>query len=116
MKLVLKASVGSVNRDGVIVSKYLDPQDFVEIFDGIEMDGVLFSFSVSGKDVEIILEGKGLSDLLVPNYMQKFVYEIKPKTDEAKFTANLLNRFTRKFNKKFPDKIIMIKSADLADE
>jgi len=110
MKLVIKSSIGMINSDGIIISKDIDPEEILEKIDGVEIDGVRFDLKKSGNEVEIFIEDDRLSDLIIPNYSQKFVYEIKPKKGCAKFTAKVLNKFIRKFNKRFPDKIILIKN------
>jgi 2,3-bisphosphoglycerate-independent phosphoglycerate mutase len=112
-------------RGNLIITDYNEDFDFLaEILDGIEIDGILFEVKHTGSgEVEITMSGKNLSDKITPNYTDKQgvpLYQIRAKKPEAKFTANVLDKFIRKCNKiltkgnhKF--NVIMIKEAELIE-
>ncbi len=76
---------------------------FCEKLDGIEIDGVHFKVRKSaGHRVILILQGKGLSDKIIPNDPEETgvpLPQVKPKEPKAKFTASVLNKFVSRAHK-----------------
>lgn len=76
-----------------------------EILDGMEIDGVKLTVRKSaGHRVVIVMEGKNLSDRLVPNDPMKTGVPIpqvvsRDGSPEGKFTASVLNRFSSRAHK-----------------
>jgi 2,3-bisphosphoglycerate-independent phosphoglycerate mutase len=103
MKLLLKACFASIGNDGNLRGRDLEDQDslyLAEVLDGIEIDGIRFLVSW-GPGLEIRMEGE-LSEEIRPNYIEKVflpVPQISFKDPEARFTANVLNKFLRRANK-----------------
>jgi len=128
MKLMLKSRFGSIDKQGNLLAREVDDSDceyLAEVMDGIEIDGVRFDASIKGDELEIVMEGDGLSPNVTVNYTTKInvVKQIVHKTPEAKFTSSVLNKFIRKTNKIFnnepcnrekstPPNIILIKEID----
>jgi 2,3-bisphosphoglycerate-independent phosphoglycerate mutase len=98
---------------------------FCEVLDGMEIDGVRFTVRKSaGHRVVIVLEGKNLSDKIVPNDPLKTrvpLPQAGARESQAKFTASVLNKFSSRVHKilakepenrkrKFPANIILIRN------
>lgn len=132
MKLLLKACFASIGPDGSIRAKDLQGKDMpylAEVLDGTEIDGVRFGVSWRGNSLEIIIEGEGLSPEIKANYIEKLylpVPQITFKDQEAKLTANVLNKFLRRANrvlgrepcnrgKALPANMILIKDAEMGE-
>jgi 2,3-bisphosphoglycerate-independent phosphoglycerate mutase len=127
MKLLLKASFGSIDAGGNLVEKDISDQDteyLAEVISCVEIDGVSFSASVKN-GLEIAMEGSDLSAQVTPNYTAKInvVKQVVHKSPEAKFTSSVLNKFIRKTNKilgkepcnrgkRHPPNIILVKDIE----
>jgi len=98
---------------------------FCEVLDGIEIDGVRFTVRKSaGHRVVIVLQGKNLSDKIVPNDPLKTgvpLPQIGTREASGKFTASVLNKFSARVHKtlsreaenkkrKLPANIILIRN------
>ncbi len=129
VKLVLRACFGSIDGSGNLVGKDIMDQDtdyLTEVIDGTEIDGVRFDAAIKD-DLLIVMEGSDLSALVTPNYPGKVnvVKQIVHKSQEARFTSSVLNKFIRKTNKmlskepcnrekRHPPNIILIKEIEEA--
>lgn len=133
MKILLKACFASIGPDGNIRARDLEYEDspyLAEVLNGIEIDGVRFSSSWQGDFLEIIMEGGDLSPGIKPNCLEKLylpVPQILFKEPEARFTANVLNKFLRRANKilnqepcnrgrEIPINMVLIKDAEKVDD
>lgn len=132
MKILLKACFASIGLDGNIRARDLKNDDcpyLAEVLDGIEIDGVAFHASWRDGELEIVMEGEELSQEIKPNYLEKIflpVHQIVFKQQEARFTANALNKFIRRVNKALgqepcnrgkmlPVNMVLIKDAESVD-
>lgn len=103
--IVLKACFASIGPEGQLKGKDLQDKDcpyLAEVLDGVEIDGVKFKVSWDSNAPKIALIGGELSQEIRPNYIEKIfqsVPQIVFKDPEARFTANVLNKFLRKANK-----------------
>ena len=105
MKLLLKASFGSIDPSGNLTERDVRDEDveyLAEVIGSIEIDGVRFSASWKGF-LEIVMEGEELSEMVTPNYSAKInvVKQVVHRSPEARNTASVLNKFIRKANKTF---------------
>lgn len=105
MKLLLKACFGSIGPGGNLLERNVRDDDIeylAEVIDGIEIEGVRFNARMRpGFELEITMEGSGLSGAVTPNYAEKInvVKQVVHKSPEAKMTSSVLNKFIRKTNK-----------------
>jgi len=105
MKILLKACFACIGPEGNLRGKDLqdrDSQYLAEVLDGIEIDGVRFTAFWKPGVLEIEMEGEELSEEIKPNYIERLflpVPQILFRDPEARFTANVLNKFLRRANK-----------------
>lgn len=98
---------------------------FCEVLDGMEIDGIRFTVRKSaGHRVVIVMEGKKLSDKIIPNDPLKTgvpLPQVGARESQAKFTASVLNKFSSRVFKalskepenkkrKLPANIILIRN------
>ena len=112
MKLVLEGVVVEVDRLGHIRDRVDGCSHIAAKLDDTEIDGISFDMSEKGNSIIIAMSGEGLSEEIVTNYPAPLlspVTQITHKTQDARFTAQVLNKLMRKANKMFPDKALMIR-------
>ena len=131
MKILLKACFACISPGGNIRAKDLKGEDspyLAEVLDGIEIDGVRFLVFWK-EELEIVMDGEDLSQEIKPNYIERLflpVPQIVFKNPEARFTANVLNKFLRRANKALgqepcnkgkmlPPNMVLIKDAESVD-
>ena len=103
MKLILKAQFGSIDESGNLSARDVRDEDteyLAEVIDGVEIDKVRFDASMKDS-LEIIMTGEEISCNVTPNYAEKInvVKQIVHKSQKAKLTSSVLNKFIRKTNK-----------------
>lgn len=101
--ICLRADMGTVDDNLKVIDRRAgrieDTGEFAELFDKTVIDGVTFSLKKgTGHRVGMILRGEGLSDKISdgdPHIEGVKLHPIEPKhnTQEAKFTAQVLNKF-----------------------
>lgn len=126
----IRGNFATLDVDGILVDRRAGRdetglEEFCGKLDGMEIDGVRFRVKKgAGHRVAIVLEGKGLSEKLVPNDPMKTgvpLPEVGAATPEAKKTASALNKFVRRSHKmlsrekvnrarKVPANIILIRN------
>lgn len=104
--VALRANLGTVDENLIVVDRRAgrieSTKPFVEKVDGTEIEGIKFIIRPgTGHRAALVLRGKGLSDEITngdPHKVEEGVLRIKPKnsSEEAKFTAEVLNRFLDK--------------------
>jgi 2,3-bisphosphoglycerate-independent phosphoglycerate mutase len=115
MKLILEGVAVELDAEGHVRSRLNDCAGVALRLDGAEMDGVKFSVSVSGSgknSMEIVMEGEGLSDEIRPNYPVQAhspARQVSFKSQEARFTANTLNKLMRRTNKEMKGTALLIR-------
>ena len=112
MKLVLEAVVMELSGNGNLMTGYRDASDVCESMDGTEIDGIRFSFGPEGSKVRLTLEGGELSGDIQPNYPKVPLTPLRQvsfKSQDARLTANALNKLMRRVNKEFPGRTIVIR-------
>ncbi len=132
MKILLKACFACIGPGGNLKGRDLQDRDspyLAEVLNGIEIDGVRFTASWKPEALEIIMEGEELSQEIKPNYIERLflpVPQILFKNPEARFTANVLNKFLRRANKALgqepcnrgklmPPNMVLVRDAELMD-
>ena len=132
MKILLKACFACIGPGGNLKGKDLqdrDSQYLAEVLDGIEIDGVRFTASWKPEALEIEMEGEELSEGIKPNYIERLflpVPQILFRDPEARFTANVLNKFLRRANKALnqepcnkgkmlPPNMVLVRDAELLE-
>jgi 2,3-bisphosphoglycerate-independent phosphoglycerate mutase len=104
----IRGNFATISEDGNLIDRRAGRDEtgldgFAEKLDGMEIDGIRFRVKKSsGHRVVIIMQGKGLSDQIIPNDPLKVgvpVPEVKPVSRDAKFTAHVLNKFITRVNK-----------------
>jgi len=98
---------------------------FCEVLDGMEIDGIKFKVRKSaGHRVVIVMEGKNLSDRIIPNDPFKTgvpLPQVGAMGSEGKFTASVLNKFSSRVHRllskepenkkrKLPANIILVRN------
>ena len=133
MKMLLKACFACIGPGGNLKGKDLqdrDSQYLAEALDGIEIDGVRFTASWKPEALEIEMVGEELSEEIKPNYIERLFFPVSQivfKNPEARFTANVLNKFLRRANKilgqepcnrgKFmPPNMVLVRDAELLEQ
>jgi len=106
MKLLLKASFGSIDPSGNLTERDVRDEDveyLAEVIGSIEIDGVRFSASWKGF-LEIVMEGEELSEMVTPNYSAKInvVKQVVHRSPEARNTASVLNSSSGRPTRLFP--------------
>jgi len=104
MKLKLKSTFGSIDQNGNLLARDVKDKDteyLAETIDGVEIDGIRFDASIREGFLEIIMEDSDLSTDITVNYTAKInvVKQIVHKSQEARFTSSVLNKFIRRTNK-----------------
>ena len=104
--VAFRGNMGTVDDEWNILDRragrITDTGPFAEIIDGMEIDGIKFILKKgTGHRVGIIMRGEGLSSAISdndPHAPDLPVMQIIPKDDskQAKFTADVLNKFMRK--------------------
>jgi len=108
--VAIRANVGTIDKNNVVVDRragrIMSTQEVVDYLGQIEIDGVKFNFKPSlAHRVGIVIRGKGLSGKVTdqdPHLVGKKILEVKPtdESKEAKYTADILNKFTQIINQK----------------
>jgi hypothetical protein len=115
MKLILEAVIVKLDEAGHVKGRLIDFTGLVMRMTGAEIDGVHFRMEDQGTGVELILEAGPeirLSKDINTNYPappNSPAKQISFKYPEARFTANVLNKFLRRVNKDFPENAVLIR-------
>jgi len=131
MKIVLKAVFGSIDKDGNLLSRNVKDKDaeyLAEVLDWTEIDGVRFDVRPENGGLRIEMGGGKLYPDITLNYTEKLnvVKQIVHKSEDAKFTSSVLNKFIRKCTKilndepcnrgkETPPNIVLIKDVDVIE-
>jgi 2,3-bisphosphoglycerate-independent phosphoglycerate mutase len=108
----IRGNFASLDKDGNILHRRAGRDEtgllgFAEKLDGMEIDGIKFLVKKSaGHRVVILMQGEGLSTHVEPNDPLKTgvpLPEVKPRGDEGKLTASVLNKFTRRVHDMLKD-------------
>lgn len=105
-----RVNMGTVDENLVVVDRRAgridDTSEFAKLFDGTVIDGVTFLLKKgTGHRVGLVIRGEGLSDKITdcdPHVEGGKIYQAKPKdgSDEARFTAEVLNKFLTESHRK----------------
>jgi hypothetical protein len=112
MRLVLEAVIMELDPNGNLRTGFRECSEICESMDGTEIDGFSFGFSKNGNFIDLVMTGDSLSDEIRPNYPKlplSPLMQISFRKQEAKLTANTLNKLMRRVNKEFPGKSIVIR-------
>ncbi|MBU1164856.1 2,3-bisphosphoglycerate-independent phosphoglycerate mutase [Patescibacteria group bacterium] len=111
--VAIRGNAGTIDENNIVVDRragrIMSTEEIVDYLGDIEIDGVKFFLKPSlAHRVGIVLRGKGLSGNVTdqdPHLTQKKILEVKPTDDtkEAKFTADVLNKFTKVVKEKLID-------------
>lgn len=131
MKLVFRAVFGSIDINGNLRSRNVNDKDaeyLAEVLDWTEIDGVRFDVRMENGGLHIEMDGKKLYPDITLNYTEKLnvVKQIVHKSEDAKFTSSVLNKFIRKSTKMLnaepcnrgkdmPPNIILLKDVDVIE-
>ena len=100
--ICIRGNFATLDKNGNVLDRRAGRDEtglerFCELLDGLEIDGVKFFIrKSSGHRVVILMRGERLSDMVSPNDPMKTgvpLFQVKPKSPEAKFTASVLNKF-----------------------
>ena len=128
--ICIRGNFATLASDGNILDRRAGRDEtgleyFCEVLDGMEIDGVRFTVRKSaGHRIVIVLQGKNLSDKIVPNDPLKTgvpLPQVGVRESKAKFTASVLNKFSSSIHKtlskepenkkrKLPANIILIRN------
>jgi 2,3-bisphosphoglycerate-independent phosphoglycerate mutase len=104
----IRANFATLDSGGTLVDRRAGRQEegleeLAERLDGMEIDGVKFEVKKSsGHRLVIVLSGEGLSDRIVPNDPHKTgvaVPQVSARSQDAKRTASVLNKFLYRASK-----------------
>ena len=104
--VALRGNMATVDENMIIkdrrAGRIADTSPFTELLDGMEIDGIKFIVKAgTGHRAGVVLRGKGLSSAIIdadPHREGKSIIKVVPTdgTPEAKFTAEVLNKFLSK--------------------
>lgn len=104
--VALRANFATVDDNGIIIDRRAgrieDTQELIEALKGIKIDGINFDIKASvSHRAGLILRGDNLSSDITtndPNKTGVLPSKVKPETEQAIFTARVLNEYIEKAN------------------